>query len=147
MKKKILCGVFLIARIQLPFSFNASTETPHQQVQIQNAYPVPDQNGDYRIVNGKSLVLPWVWQVVDPEGLNVRCQDRTGSSNRLDMLDLPVDRVLPTGTIFDGVGISQDRRGLPWIWVGTHSFGRNRCWVRANTGYVRSIQRRNTELY
>jgi hypothetical protein len=128
--------------------FNSSNIViAHQEIQLQNAYPAADQNGDYRIKNGKSVVLPWVWQVVDPEGLNVRCQDRTGASNRLDMLELPIDRVMPTDAIFNGVGISQDHRGLPWIWVGSHSFGRTRCWVRANTRYVRSVQRRNTNIY
>jgi hypothetical protein len=55
--------------------------------------------------------------VVDPEGLNVRCQNRTNQSNRLDQLELPVDRIMPTGERFEAVGISLDRRGKPWIWV------------------------------
>jgi hypothetical protein len=148
LKNFLVKRVFVAGILLTPILIaNAPITIACQEVQLQNAYPAADQNGDYRIKNGKSVVLPWVWQVVDPEGLNVRCQDRTGQSNRLDMLELPVDHVLPTGAIFNGVGISQDRRGSPWIWVGSHSFGRNRCWVRANTKYVRSVQRRNTDIY
>jgi hypothetical protein len=116
------------------------------QVQNPNTYPEADKNGDYRIVNGKSGYMPWEWEAVDPEGLNVRCQDRTGQSNLLDKLDLPVDRVMPPGERFDTVGISLDRRGKPWIWVGSHSMSSTRCWVRANKSYVIPFQRINRNI-
>jgi hypothetical protein len=90
--------------------------------------------------------MPFVWEVVDPEGLNVRCQDRTNQSNRMDMIDLPVDRIMPTGERFEAVGISLDRRGKPWIWVGLNSMGKTRCWVRANKSYVVPFQRINRNI-
>jgi hypothetical protein len=90
--------------------------------------------------------MPLVWEVVDPEGLNVRCQDRTSQSNRLDMLELPVDRIMPTGERFEAVGISIDRRGKPWIWVGSNSMSSSICWVRANKSYVIPFQRINRNI-
>jgi len=145
MFKNLVIGLIFTAGV---FSFlsDGSIATPLLEVQNPNAYPEADKNGDYYIINGNSGVMPWVWEAVDPEGLNVRCQDRTGPSNRMDMVDLPVDRVMPTGERFDAVGISLDRRGKPWLWVGSHSMSRNRCWVRANKNYVRPIQRINRNL-
>ena len=139
-------GIRLIftAGVFFPSFSGGSVATPLLQVQNPNAYPEADKNGDY-LVNGNSGVMPWVWEAVDPEGLNVRCQDRIGPSNRLDKLELPVDRIMPPGERFDTVGIFPDRRGKPWLWVGT-SFSRFRCCVRANTNYVRPIQRINRNL-
>ena len=139
-------GIRLIftAGVFFPSFSGGSVATPLLQVQNPNAYPEADKNGDY-LVNGNSGVMPWVWEAVDPEGLNVRCQDRIGPSNRLDKLELPVDRIMPPGERFDTVGIFPDRRGKPWLRVGT-SFSRFRCCVRANTNYVRPIQRINRNL-
>ncbi|WP_242717099.1 hypothetical protein [Microcoleus vaginatus] len=47
-------------------------------VQNSDPYPAADKNGDYHIVNGNSGIMPFMWEAVDPEGLNVRCEDRTG---------------------------------------------------------------------
>jgi len=146
MFKNLLIGLIFTAGVFFPSFSGGSVATPLLKVQNLDLYPVADKNGDYHIVNGKSGVMPWVWEVVDPEGLNVRWQDRTGQSNRMDMIDLPVDRIMPTGERFDAVGIFLDRRGKPWLWVGSHSFGRTRYWVRANTNYVRPIQRINRNL-
>jgi len=145
MFKNLVIRLIFTAGVFFPSFSGESVATPLLEVQNPSAYPEADKNGDYRIVNGNSGYMPWVWEAVDPEGLNVRCQDRTGQSNRLDMLELPVDRIMPPGERFDTVGISLDRRGKPWLWVGT-SFSRFRCWVRANTNYVRPIQRINRNL-
>lgn len=146
MFKNLVIGLIFTAGVFFPSFSGESIATPLLKVQNSDAYPAADKNGDYHIVNGNSGVMPFVWEVVDPEGLNVRCQDRTGQSNRMDQLDLPIDRVMPTGEKFDAVGISLDRRGKPWLWVGSHSMSRTRCWVRANTSYVRPIQRINRNL-
>jgi len=146
MFKNFLIGGIFTAGVFCPSFSGGSVATPLLQVQNLSTYPEADKNGDYHIVNGNSLVMPWVWEAVDPEGLNVRCQNRTNQTNRLDMLELPVDRIMPTGERFDTVGISLDRRGKPWLWVGSHSMGSTRCWVRANTTYVRPIQRINRDL-
>ena len=145
MFKNLVINLIFTAGVFFPSFSGGIVATPLLEAQNPKAYPEADKNGDYRIVNGNGGVMPWVWEAVDPEGLNVRCQDRTGPSNRLDMLELPVDRVMPLGERFDTVGISLDRRGKPWLWVGT-SFSRFRCWVRANTNYVRPIQRINRNL-
>ena len=146
MFKNLVIHLIFTAGVFFPSFPGGSVATPLLQVQNSDAYPAADKNGDYHIVNGNSGVMPFVWEVVDPEGLNVRCQNRTNQSNLLDQLELPVDRIMPTGERFEAVGISIDRRGKPWLWVGSHSMGRTRCWVRANTNYVRPIQRINRNL-
>jgi len=138
-KNFVICIIFT-AGIFFPSFSGGSVATPLLELQNPNTYPEAEKNGDYRIVNGNSGVIPWVWEAVDPEGLDVRCQNKTGQSNRLDMLELPVNRIMPTGERFDTVGISLDRRGKPWLGVGSYSMSSTRCWVRANTNYVRPIQ-------
>lgn len=146
MLKNLVIGLIFTAGVFLPSFSDKSVATPLLKVQNSLPYPAADKNGDYHIVNGNSGVMPFVWEVVDPEGLNVRCQDRTNQSNLMDMIDLPVDRIMPTGERFEAVGISLDRRGKPWIWVGINSMGKTRCWVRANTNYVQPFQRINRNI-
>ena len=131
-KNLVVIRLIFTAGVFFPSFSGGSVATPLLQVQNSDAYPAADKNGDYHIINGNSGVMPFVWEVVDPEGLNVRCHNRTNQSNLLDQLELPVDRIMPTGERFEAVGISIDRRGKPWLWVST-SFSRFRCWVRANT--------------
>jgi len=142
MFKNLVIRLIFTAGVFFPSFSGGSVATPLLQVQNPLPYPAADKNGDYHIINGNSGVMPFVWEVVDPEGLNVRCQNRTNQSNRLDQLELPVDRIIPTGERFEAVGISLDRRGKPWIWVGSHSMSSTLCWVRANTSYVKPFQRR-----
>jgi len=78
MFKNLLIGLIFTAGVFFPSFSGGSVATPLLKVQNLDLYPVADKNGDYHIVNGKSGVMPWVWEVVDPEGLNVRWQDRTG---------------------------------------------------------------------
>lgn len=146
MFKNLVIGLIFTAEVFLPSFSDKSVATPLLKVQNSLPYPAADQNGDYHIVNGNSGVMPFVWEVVDPEGLNVRCEDRTGESNQMDILNSPVNRVIPKGEKFDAVGIFLDRRGKPWLWVGSHSMGRYRCWVRANTNYVQPFQRINRNM-
>jgi hypothetical protein len=136
MFKNLVIRLIFTAGVFFPSFSGGSVANPLLQVQNPDAYPEANKNGDYRIVNGNSGVMPWVWEAIDPEGLNVRCQNRTNQSNLLDKLELPVDRIMPTGERFDAVGISLDRRGKPWLWVGSHSMSSTRCWVRANTNYT-----------
>ena len=146
MFKNLVISLIFTAGVFLPSFSDESVATPLLKVQNPLPYPAADKNGDYQIINGHSGVMPFVWEVVDPEGLNVRCQDRTNQSNLMDMIDLPVDRIMPTRERFEAVGISLDRRGKPWIWVGLNSMGKTRCWVRANKSYVVPFQRINRNI-
>ena len=143
----LVIGLILTAGVFLPSFSDESIATPLLKVQNSDPYPAADKNGDYHIVNGNSSgIMPFLWEAVDPEGLNVRCEDRTRESTQLDILNSPVNRVIPKGEKFDAVGIFLDRRGKPWLWVGSHSKGRYRCWVRANTNYVQPSQRINRNM-
>lgn len=108
MFKNLVISLIFTAGVFLPSFSDESVATPLLKVQNPLPYPAADKNGDYQIINGNSGVMPFVWEVVDPEGLNVRCQNRTNQTNRIDMIDLPVDSIMPIGERFEAVGIFLD---------------------------------------
>ena len=146
MFKNLVIGLIFAAGAFFPSLSSKSVATPLLKVQNPSAYPQAGENGDYGIVNGNSGYMPWEWEVVDPDpnGLNCRLEDR-GKTRGNDIYNFPIAYTIKPGDRFNGVGISTDDRGLPWIWVGT-SFSRTRCWVRANTKYVRPVRKINQNL-
>jgi hypothetical protein len=100
---------------------------------------IVDGNGNFFVdgVGGKGF-LPYEWEIIDPDGVNCRYEDRQNPGG-WTIYNYPSSQVYPKGQSFSGVGIFLDDRGDPWIWVGT-SVSRQRCWVRANNRLVRPIR-------
>jgi hypothetical protein len=110
--------------------------------------------GDYVKAESPQRVYPR-WQVVDPDpqGLNCRALDSTGSPLNLDLpLDQrdisnwPVTKTFPTGAEMRGVSGRdgylpiqiEDDQGKSWIAISQGDRG-GQCLVRANSQYVRPL--------